>query len=203
MFSNHLVVPRSEWTSAHNASNEPIMTNTASPIITAPAMPRFLRRSNASRCVGADTASFTFSRRMNGTAMSDATAMATNGAAMPNGGSSTADITGPRAKPATSDATNVPMFFPRPSGSARITTRRTAGSAIPMPRPITARPMEMVSIVVPNPMNSRPATCIPTPATISRLAWPRSASGASVTWATNETMNPIPTMKPRRDSEMP
>jgi len=95
--------------------------------------------------------------------MTVATATTTNGAGMPNGPTRRADSAGPMAKPNTSAANRRPRFWPRFSGSARMTMRRAAGMAAPMPIPEITRPIRMGVSVVLNPISSRPITLTPTP----------------------------------------
>ncbi len=70
----HSLVPRSLWTSAHSASNVPIITKTAAPITTAPANGRMRRRSTASRRLVGSIVSCTRTRATTGNSSSVAAA---------------------------------------------------------------------------------------------------------------------------------
>ncbi len=203
MLATHLVVPRSACTSAHSASNEPIITNTAAPNTTAPANGRILSRSTARRRWVLGPLSVTLTRATNGSMISVPTATTTNGAGIPNGPTSSADSAGPIAKPNTSAASSRPRFWPRWFGSARITIRRAAGIAAPMPMPEMNRPMRIGVSVVLNPISSRPTTLIATPNNTTLRAWPRSASGAIRTCDRNPATKPMPMTMPIAVSLMP
>ena len=84
---------------------------------------------------------------------------------MPKAGTSTAEMAGPTANPATSAASNRPTLLPRFAGSALMTMRRTAGTAMPMPTPLTNRASSSTSNVSPAAMATRPTTFSSRPAT--------------------------------------
>ena len=81
--------------------------------------------------------------------------------------------------------------------------RRNAGTAMPMPIPVTKRPMSSGVTEVDMAIITRPTTLRAIPVNTSRRAWPLSANGAIVTWARNPAKNPTPITAPRADSEMP
>ncbi len=197
---------RSSSTSTHSESNVPIMTNTAAPKHSAPRYGRRRNRSKANRAGSMSPAappSSTCTRAISGRQATVATTITRNGEAMPNGPTSTAEIAGPRAKPATSAASSMPTLCPRCSGSARITIRRIAGSAMPAPMPITNRPAPSTSASLPKAMASTPTTFSAIPTYTRWRAWPRSARGANSTWATNEAKKPTATTALSAASEMP
>ena len=109
----HSLVPRSWWTTAQSASNDPIITNNAAPNTTAPANGRIFSRSTARRRFGETVLSSTCTMATNGNRTAVATATTMNGAGIPNGPTSSADTAGPRAKPNTSAASSRPRFWPR------------------------------------------------------------------------------------------
>ena len=155
----HSLVSRSSSTTAHRASNAPIIRNTAPPISTAPANGRMLQQVEGE-------ALLRWLRRLGHTGVAHdeghgedrPAAMTRNGAGMPNGPTSRADRAGPAAKPATSAASRRPTLWPMRSGSATITMRRIAGTAMPIPMPITKRPASNGTNAVAAASSSRPVT---------------------------------------------
>ena len=129
--------------------------------------------------------------------------MTMNGAGIPKGPTSTAEIAGPAANPATSTAISRPRLFPNRSGSARITMRRIDGIAIPTPMPITNRPASSGTKLVENAISRSPTTLSATPVRTRCRAWPRSASGAISSWERKPAKNPMPITAPSADSPMP
>ena len=122
---------------------------------------------------------------------------------MPKNSAKTTEIIGPEAKPATSKDKIRPRLRPKFSGSATIITRRSAGKALPAPKPIMMREMKRIMKVSPSAMPMQPITSRLKPKRINRLARPRSASGAMLTWPRNDVKKPTPTMNPSADSAMP
>ncbi len=147
----HSGVSRSSWTTSHSASKAPIIKNTPAASTTAPATTFDRSRSTASRCPLGSTVSSTVSRMVgtNSTIVAADTTM--NGDASPRSSSdtSTADTAGPIAKPNTSALRSRPRFSPTFSVSVRITIRRIAGRAAPIPMPDTMRPAINTSRVSP------------------------------------------------------
>jgi hypothetical protein len=199
----HSLVPRSRWTTAHSASNDPIITNSAAPNTTAPANGRIFSKSTARRRFGATVLSSTWTRATNGKSTAVATATTMNGAGIPKGPTSSAETAGPRANPNTSAARSRPRFWPRWLGSARITMRRAAGTAAPIPIPEMNRPIRIGVSVVLNPISRSPTTLIATPKSTTRRAWPRSANGAISTCDKNPATKPMPMTMPIAVSLMP
>ena len=110
----HSLVSRSSSTTAHSASNAPIIIHTAQPRATAPANGRMRSRSKAAAACGGSTVSSTRAlRATNGRATSVAAAMTRNGPGMPNGptssgrhgrsGGEAADVDGEQAAEVVAD----------------------------------------------------------------------------------------------------
>ena len=197
----HSAVSRSSRATDHSASNEPIITHTAQPISRAPAKGRRRSRSNAMRWDASGGPRPSTIRRelrtTNGRATTVAPAMTRNGTGMPNGPTSMAATAGPAAKPPTSAASRRPRLCPMRSGSATMTMRRTAGTAMPTPMPITKRPTSSGTNDRARGQQQQPDD-VDGDAGRARgaRAWPRSASGAISTWARNPAKKPIPMTAP-------
>ena len=81
--------------------------------------------------------------------------------------------------------------------------RRTAGTAIPTPTPITKRPNSRGKNERERASSTSPAMLMAMPASTSLRAWPRSANGAISTWARNPAKKPMPITAPRAPSLTP
>ena len=97
----HSAVSRSSSTTAHSASNAPIINHTAEPSTTAPANGRMRKQvERRSAALTGAVSSATVVRATHGTTSNVAPAMTRNGAGMPNGPTSSADTAGPGGEPA-------------------------------------------------------------------------------------------------------
>ena len=196
---------RSSITTAHSASNVPIIRNRQAPSSSAATIARWRSRSNANR--GPESAepvcSVNSTRRITGRHRIASAAIVRNGADSPNVGTMIADSAGPAANPATSDDSSRPRLLPRLSGSAFTTIRRIAGKAMPIPIPDTNLPPRSGNSDSPNAITTMPTTFMNTPPITRFRACPRSAIGARKIWATNEVRNPTPTIRPSHSAWMP
>ena len=176
----------------HSESYTPIMTNRASPTRMEPSTARFFNRSIANR--SSVRSSIAVSAMLSRAMMMPVTAMRTairmNGAARLMESTVSAAITGPIAKPPTSMETPRPRLPPMFSGSLTMTIRLIAGIAIPAPTPMMKRPSKNAGSVAPKAISNAPIAFAAMPTVISLRAWPLSAYGAMVSWATKDVKKP-------------
>ena len=123
-----------------------------------------------------------------------------NGALSPKVSAVNADTIGPAVNPATLALTMRPRFLPIRSGSESIKMRRSAGSEIPTPKPVSSRPTSNGRNAWPNAINNVPTISITMPVMTSFFEWPLSARGAKNICDRNPVRKPIPTMIPNFDS---
>ncbi|CAB4667900.1 unannotated protein [freshwater metagenome] len=202
--ATHVGAAMSSIITDHNASNVPIITKSASPMMIAPSSGRMRNKSNATFCVGASSTavSATCSCEIPMNVKINRTVMIRKGAARPNASAVTAEITGPNANPPTPALTDNPRLRPMLSGFAKMMMRRIAGSELPLPRPVRNRPSNKMGNEPPKAIVRQPMISTDMPKRTSFLAWPLSANGAIKTLAMKPVMKPAATRNPSFDSEM-